>query len=143
MKQLLAIVIGFAIGFATMPAQAQANIAVTAIASGAITAAQVNSADQVNDNRRGVHVIINVTVATAGDYTPKIQGKDPVSGTYYDVLVGTAISTTGITILKVYPGILGVANASANDFLPRVWRVQLNGGATHSATLSVSYYLEQ
>lgn len=114
-----------------------------ALASAARTAAQVNSPDITNSAYTGVHVLVNISAYTSGNYTPKIQGKDPTSGTYYDILVGPALSATGITVLKVYPGIAPLANGSAADFIPYTWRVQLNGLSTPSMTFSVSYFSEQ
>lgn len=128
------------------PAEARAqvgNLQSTILPSAARTAAQVNSADQNNLTWGGVTVIVNVTSFTAGTYTPKIQGKDPVSGNYYDILTGTAIGATGTFTLKVYPGITAAANASVSDMLPRVWRVQLNGATGQSMTFSVGANLQQ
>lgn len=106
------------------------------------TATTVNSPDQVNNNYRGGHFIINVVTATSGTYTPRIQALDPVSGNWYDILVGSAISTAGTTVLKVYPGIGVVANGSASDVLPPTWRVQLTGASTPNMILSVTTNLE-
>jgi hypothetical protein len=47
-----------------------------------------------------------------------MQGKDPVTETYYNILVGPAIAATGATILKIYPGIGTVVNGAASDVLP-------------------------
>lgn len=118
------------------------NAQYSVIASGAQTAAQVNSADQTNTYYRGVHVIITVSAYTAGNYTVTLQGKDTTTGGYYTILVGTAISSTGTTVLKVYPGIGVLANGSASDMLPQTWRVQLNGAAGQSMTLSVDAVME-
>lgn len=120
-----------------------ANVNTTSLLqpSATLTATTLNLPDQTNPSWRGVHVIINVTTATAGSYTPHIQGKDPVSGVYYDILVGTAITATGTTVLKVYPGIAASANASASDILPQTWRVQLVG-STPNLALSVGAFLE-
>lgn len=138
----LALGVVLAFGFAG-EARAQAgNLQSTILPSAARTAVQVNSADQNNLTWSGVHVTVNVSAFTAGSYTPKIQGKDPVSGVYYDLLVGPSIAATGITILKIYPGMAVVANGAASDFLPRVWRVQLNG-TTPSMTISVGANLQQ
>lgn len=106
------------------------------------TATTVNSPDQVNGNYRGVHIIINVVTATSGTYTAHVQGKDPVTGLYYDILVGSAISSAGVTVLKVYPGIAVLANGAASDIIPQTWRVQMIGASTPSAVLSVSAYME-
>jgi hypothetical protein len=55
--------------------------------------------------------------------TVTLQGKDVVSGQYYTVLTSAAITTAGLTVLRIYPGISASANAAANDVLPPVWRV--------------------
>jgi hypothetical protein len=117
------------------------NTSVPVLRSEARTDTTVNSIDMGNFDYRGGQFVVNVTTATSGDYTPKIQGKDPISGTYYDVLVGPAISTTGTTILKVYPGINAIANGAASDILPSTWRVQLIGASSPNMALSVSAYL--
>lgn len=117
------------------------NATYTPFPSATQTAATVNSGQQSNSNYRGGHFIVNVSTATSGNYTPHIQGQDPVSGAWYDVLVGPAISTTGTTILKVYPGIGIVTNGAAPDILPAVWRVQLIGASTPNMALSVDAYL--
>ena len=111
--------------------------------SAAQTGATIVSPDQNNLFFRGGHFIINVTAYTSGTYTPHIQGKDPISGTYYDILVGTAISATGITIIKVYPGIGASVNAASPDILPQLWRVELIGATSPSMTISFSAMLDQ
>jgi hypothetical protein len=86
-----------------------------------------------------LHVIINVTSITdSPEVEPHIQGKDPISGTYYDILVGNDITATGITILKVYPGIGQIANGAASDILPRTWRVRMEHDDSDSITYSVA-----
>lgn len=118
------------------------NLATQILPSAARTAATVASADQTNSGWRGVHVVINVSAYTSGSYTPYIQSKDPVSGTYYNVLVGNAISATGVTVLKVYPGMATIANGAASDFLPRTWRVYFVGASSQSMTFSVGAFLQ-
>jgi hypothetical protein len=118
------------------------NLSGIVIPSAATSAATVNSPDISNLNYRGAHIIINVSAYTSGNYTPKIQAKDPVSGGYYDLLVGPAISATGMTVLKIYPGSATSPNGAAADFLPRTWRVQLNGASTPSMTFSVGYFAD-
>ncbi len=113
------------------------NKDITLLVSAARTAV-INSADQVNTRRRGLHIIIDVTVdPAAASITPKIQGKDPVSGKYYDLLVGVPIIATGTTVLKVYPGIVALANVSASDILPAHWRFRMEVADADSITYSV------
>jgi hypothetical protein len=116
------------------------NRDVTVLASAA-RIATVNSADLTNYNGRGVHVILDVTSVTATPtITLVIQGKDPVSGSYYDILRAsgaTIISATGLTVFKVYPGITALAGGAANDVLPRIWRVRVEHADADSITYSV------
>lgn len=124
-------------------AQQQGNLSATLLASGARTAATVNSADITNPSWRGGHIIITTSAFTSGTYTPTIQGKDPATGNYYTILAGAAISGAGTVVMRVYPGITAVTNLAASDFLPRVWRVTLVGASTPSMTFSVGAFLEQ
>ena len=119
-----------------------ANAEYPLIASAAQTSAQINSADQVNLFYKGGHIVISVSAYTSGNYTATVQGKDTVTGNYYNILVGPAISTTGQTVLKVYPGTAAIANGAATDILPQTWRVQLNGLASPSMTLAVTAVME-
>ena len=89
-----------------------------------------------NRSASRLHLVIDVTVTPGVDtVTPKIEGYDPISGKYYTLLTGAAISSTGTTILKIGPGLAASANVSAADFLPRAWRVVM----THSAATSFTY----
>lgn len=125
----------------SLPLLAQQPLSGTAFTSAVRTAAQVNSADIANTQWRGAQFVINVSAFTSGTYTPKVQGKDSISGNYYDILTGTALGATGTTTLTVYPGVTAAANVAAAQVLPRTFRVQLNGASTPSMTLSVSFTL--
>lgn len=113
------------------------HLGITCLASAARTAT-TNSGDLSNFAARGVHVIVNVTAATA---TPSvvftIEGKCPVSSAYYTLLTSAAITGTGTTLLSVYPGITAAANVSASQVLPRTWRVVATHGDADSITYSV------
>ena len=112
------------------------NTNVEVLPSAARTAT-LNS-DDLDCQGRGVHVIIDVTAISATpSVVPKIQGYDPLSGKYYDVLVGVAITATGTTVLKVYPGIVASANVAASDVVPPVWRVRMEHADADSITYSV------
>lgn len=95
--------------------------------------------DQINKDFSGVHVIIDVTAITASpSVVPTIEAKDPISGKYYVLLTGVAITATGTTVLKVFPGALAAANLVANDLLPLVWKVKMTHGDTDSITYSIA-----
>lgn len=115
----------------------RSNVNGTALASAARTAS-VNSADLINHNGRGLHLVIDVTAITgAPSITVTIQGKDALSGKYYTILAGAAITAVGTTILRVYPGLLAAANLVANDVLPRSFRVSVVNANADSITYSV------
>ncbi|KKM96117.1 hypothetical protein LCGC14_1181370 [marine sediment metagenome] len=115
-----------------------ANEYVELLASLARTA-NVNTPDQTNFGHKGLHLIIDVTaINLTPSVVPTIQGKDPLSGKYYDLLVGVAIIATGTTILKIYPGIVAAANVAASDILPLIWRLQLVHADADSITYSVA-----
>ena len=96
------------------------------------------SSDQDGTVVEYLHVVIDVTAVTATPaLTVKIQGKDPASGKYYDILVSTVIATVSTTVLKVGPGLTAAGNLVANDMIPSIWRVLVNHGDTDSATYSI------
>lgn len=111
------------------------NNDITVLASAARTAT-LQSSDITNYNAKGLHLVINVTAASA---TPSvvftIQGKDALSSAYYTILASAAITGTGTTVLRVFPGATAAANLAANDILPRTWRVD----ATHADADSITY----
>lgn len=99
----------------------------------------LTSGDQRNPAHRGIKVYINVlNIATAGTLTVTIQGKDPISGVYYTLLVSTAIAVTGFTVLTVYPGVAVSANVSASDVLPATFRIQAVVGGTVTGTFTAT-----
>ena len=104
------------------------------VLAGATRTSTTESATFTNYDSKGLHVVINVTGITGLDtITPKIQGM--VNSIYYDLLVGSEITATGITVLKVYPGISPLAYVSTSDALPLKWRFVMQ----HSAATNFSY----
>jgi hypothetical protein len=101
---------------------------VTVLASAARTAS-VNSAVFTNVGYRGLHLVID---ATAAADTPSvvftIQGYSPLGDDYYTILASAAITGTGTTVLRVYPGLTAANNTVANDVLPHLWRVAAVAG---------------
>lgn len=105
----------------------------------AVTTTQTSSA-QFNLNGRGVKIVLNVATltGTTPTLTLHVQGFNSVTSLYYDELVSTAISSTGVTVYTVYPGITATANVSASDIVPRQWQVQVvAGGTITNATYTV------
>lgn len=116
----------------------------TALASALRTIAGgvVNSADLSDASGIGAQIALSIT-ANTGAFTldVKLQGKDPLSSTYYDV-PGAAFaqkSATGTSVLVVYPGITASANVAVSQVLPRIYRVVATpGGGGTDITYSVS-----
>lgn len=113
------------------------NTDITVLASAA-RVASVNSADIVNYNAKGLHLVIDVTaIAATPSITVTIQGRDALSGQYYTILTSAAIVAVGTTVLRVYPALVAAANLIANDILPRTWRVSVTAADADSITYSV------
>ena len=113
------------------------NEAHTFLASAARTAT-VNSDRFRNVLFNGIHVIVDVTAyPAAASIEVHIQAQDQTSGDWYDLLVSSAITATGTTVLKVGPGITPSPNAAANDMLPENIRVRVVHTDADSITYSV------
>jgi hypothetical protein len=114
------------------------NREITIFASAARIATE-NSADQLNPFARGVVLVIDVTAAAD---TPSVvftvKGKSSLGTDYYTILASAAITGTGQTVLRIYPGLTAANNTIASDILPRVWRVEAVHADADSITYSVS-----
>ena len=109
----------------------------TLMVSAARTATN-NSGDISNWTGRGAHITIDTTAAGTSPSTVfTVQGKDETSGGYYTILASAAITGTGTVVLRVYPGLTAATNVTANDILPKTWRVLATHGNSTSHTYSV------
>lgn len=91
--------------------------------------AAFNSSDIINDGWPGVIVSVDVDAISAGSITVNIEGRLP-DGNYYNILSSAAISSTGVTVLRVHPAIVETANVAASDLLPNKWRITVAGSPT-------------
>lgn len=111
------------------------------LASAARTATEASSVFP-NTGFRGLHLVIDVTAAAD---TPSvvftIQGQSPLGSDFYTILASAAITGTGTTVLRVYPGLTAAANTVANDVLPHLWRVNAVHADADSITYSVNAIL--
>ena len=64
-----------------------------------------------------------------------MQGKDPASGKYYDLIESAAITGVGTTVLSIRPGITTTANLAVSNSVPKRIRVV----ATHADADSITY----
>ncbi len=106
--------------------------------SSAARTATTNGSDLESRAGRGIHVVIDVTaIASSPSVVFTIQGKDATSGKYYTILASAAITGTGTTVLRVFPGATAANNTIANDSLPGLWRIIATHGNSDSITYSV------
>lgn len=94
------------------------------------------------DNWEGSGVVLTIAASDKAA-TPSvvftIQGKEPATGQYYDILSSAAVTTSGLPVtLRVYPGAPDTANVSVNDALPEIWRVKAVAADSDSLTYAVT-----
>lgn len=90
----------------------------------------------------GCHVVIRLTAVTASPtLTPTVAFYDELADVWCTLLVGSDITATGTTVLKVYPGIAAVAGASASDCIHGRCRLSVAHADADSATYSASVHL--
>ena len=80
-------------------------------------------------------------LAATPSVVPTIDAKDDLSGKWYNLLTGVAITATGTTVLKVGRGLAAVANAAAADGLPGTLRLVMTHGDADSITYSAAAHL--
>lgn len=112
------------------------NYEVTILASASRTTAQSGS-DQTNFNHRGIIVVVDITVYTAGSLTITISAKDSLSGKYKALLTSSALAAAATTQLIVYPGATVAANLAVSVPLPRVWKIDVAVGDATAITYSI------
>jgi len=118
-----------------------ANIEGTAFASAARTAT-VSCDDITNLGGKGIVVILDVTASAATpSITLKVQGKDPVSEEYYDILESAAVTGTSTNVYRVHPDLTASPNLIAKDVIPKTFRITMTHSDADSITYSVGYSL--
>jgi len=109
----------------------------TLFASTARTATSVSSVLSAEEVVSSVF-IIDVTAASA---TPSvvfsIEGKDPLSESFYNIIDSAAITATGTTAIQVGMNIVAAANVAANKILPEEYRITATHGDGDSITYTV------
>ena len=85
----------------------------------------------------GSEIYLNVSNAGTGSITITVQGKDPTSGVYYNVLQGAAVTSNGFTRYQIFPGATTAANVSVNDLMPYTWRIVMTANNANAISYSV------
>lgn len=116
--------------------RARSNSSIEILPTLARTTAQ--AVEFTNYSGKAVHVVLDVTaIAATPVLTLTIEGKDEVSGKFYTLLAGAAVSTVSTNVYRVGPGLTAAANLVANDFVPRAGRIRVAVADADSATYSV------
>lgn len=92
---------------------------------------------------KGAQVILNITdIDPSQSVQLVIEGRDPASGAFYELLTGAPQTAEGVTRLTVHPTVTPVANVSVNDQLPLQWRIRpVHATLTDNVTYSVGVNL--
>jgi len=88
---------------------------------------------------RGVIVVLDMTVPGTGSVTLTIQAKDRMSGKYYTLLAGAAVTTVSTNVYTIFPGATPAANVSANAMLPDMWRWIVTANNANPTTFTVGF----
>lgn len=90
-----------------------------------------------------MHIIIDVTEVTATpSVQPNLEGFDPLSGKWYDLVDSiTAITGVGTTAIKYGENTSLVANNSNQGFVPEQIRLRMTHADADSITYSVGINL--
>jgi hypothetical protein len=133
-------------GMASRPAPAawtglRNNVETTLLVSAGRTTTQT-SADITTYNTQAITVTLDMTVVAAGpSVTVTIDGKDPASGKYYNLLTGAAVIAATTNTYRVDPALVAAANLIAVLRLPRIIRIVVTANNANSGTYSVGYTL--
>ena len=100
--------------------------------------ASANSTDLNNFGYRGVTLTLKAASKTGTSPTldVKVQGKDAITGEYYD-LHGAAFAQVtdnqaNVVYLTIYPGVAETSGQTVSDVLPKTWRVVSTIGGTNT-----------
>jgi len=111
---------------------------ITLINASSVTTTQT-STQQTNYNGRGAIIIFTMIDASASpSVTLSITGVEPVTGSTWTILTGSAITANGVHVYRVYPSLTAVANTTASDIIPRTWEVTATANNSNSGTYKVN-----
>jgi hypothetical protein len=111
--------------------------ALTLVGSSGLITVNGNDMDSSMSNSAVIVIDITTITGTAPTATFKFQGKDTVSGKYYDMLTSAALAAAATTVIRVSPyGLTAGANVFALDFVPPVWRITCTQGGTAVTNLT-------
>lgn len=92
-----------------------------------------NTKDVSSAHGVGVIVVVDVQSIVGGSLIATVQGKDGISGKYYNILSSAAIISSGTSVLTVYPSATAATNVTASQPIPYTWRVQITAASGTAA----------
>lgn len=109
------------------------------IAPSASRTATFTSSNQTNAVWRAAHFILAITAGAGFDLDFEVQARSNNTGAFYPLLQSAAGSlvATGTTVFKVGIGFTPIANLTANDLLPYIFRVVVTHNNANAVTYSV------
>lgn len=100
------------------------------------------SADIPTNGCQTLNLVYDQTVGATNSNVITIDGKDPVSGKYYNLLTSAALTSVATTRLKIGQTIAASANLIAQDYIPNTIRITVTAGNANAATYSVGISLQ-
>ncbi|NIT36974.1 MAG: hypothetical protein GTN49_10835 [candidate division Zixibacteria bacterium] len=93
----------------------------------------------VNTNWRAAHFILAITAGAGFDLDFELQARSNNTGAFYPLLQSAAGSlvATGTTVFKIGIGFTPIANLTANDLLPYIYRVVVTHNNANAVTYSI------
>src|SRR5271156_630051 len=91
------------------------------------------SADQTNQNYKGLILVASFTTLINAQVQVIIQGKDAASGDYYPLFKSQLISAAGLMSMTMYPGVLS-NSGSLPQPLSATWNIEVAITSTGSGT---------
>ena len=131
-------ILGGTVGFTRLE-----NTEFTLLASGARSSSTTTEKLE-NKYYKGVYICLNVSAAPGGDTVAiYVRGYDQISGSVFNLLQGSNISTTGLNTYLIHPGVgLDEDGSSLKKVVPwpltRNWDVQVYHSGSGSFTYSLS-----
>ncbi|PCJ26481.1 MAG: hypothetical protein COA94_05070 [Rickettsiales bacterium] len=109
----------------------------TLFTSAARTATIVSSVLSAEEVISSIFTIDCTAVTSTPSVVFSIEGKDPLSGTFYNIIDSAAITATGTTTIQIGMNIIAAANIAANEMLPSEYRITATHGDGDSITYTV------
>ena len=93
------------------------------------------------EDYRSVIIVWDITAITGNLLQVKINGKDLLSGEYYEIFASDPIASTGTYVFHVGDGTADDDNIAVGTRLPRVWQLSVTHLNSNPTTYSIGVNL--